>query len=155
MSEGDFIDLNGEYLKVIKPPTLLVNRFDEEIYILNLKFLLGTFRKPYTSENMRYIEVRFDMPYNCSLKQVEGAAREAAKHYNAQHRDMKIKRYRSFLLDFANHSVIYERLRQKEDASMLSLTHRRKLLCLSCRRPSFRLRRRECTFRSRSRGLRI
>jgi small-conductance mechanosensitive channel len=113
IGDGKYISMGEEYLKIEKiglSYTKVTNLLGEETYIPNLKFLLENFRKPFSRENRRYIDLRFGLPYKYSLKEVERKVGELVEQYNsqAQHPDARIEDFRLVMIDLADYSVVYE-----------------------------------------------
>lgn len=85
VEEGDYISFSGEFLKVVRvgySHTLLVNAFEEEVYLPNLKFLLETYRKPFSRRVRRYIEVCFTLPYSYPYEEVAARVHKALQNLN-------------------------------------------------------------------------
>jgi len=111
VDEGEFLRLSGEYVRVEKinyAYTRLVNRFGEEICVPNLRFLLESFRKPYSRGSGRYVELRFSLPYSYSPDEVRKRVKQLLERYNRTYSSPRVRSYRLLVLDLASYSVIYE-----------------------------------------------
>ena len=115
ISEGDYIKLESgmEYVRIEKIDhtyTRVVNILSEETFIPNLKFLTENFRKPFSKENREYVDLRFNLSYKYSPKQVEQDVTELVAQYNSQseNRNVKIDGFLVVTIDLGDYSVIYE-----------------------------------------------
>lgn len=112
VSEEEFLNMGDEYLKIEEVDlsyTKLVNRFGERIYIPNLKFLVDTFRKPFSKENRRYVELKFSLPYGYAPDKVYRDISEIIEKHNNDPGELPpIDDYRILTLDLASYSVLYE-----------------------------------------------
>jgi small-conductance mechanosensitive channel len=122
ISEGEYINIGEEYCRIEKidlPYTKVTDLLGEEIYIPNLKFLIETFRKPFSEGNRRYIDLRFSLPYKYPIKEVEQKVNELVKQHNnqPQHSDARIDDFRLVMVSLADYSVVYE-LRVKPSHSV-------------------------------------
>lgn len=109
VEEGDYISFGGEFLKVVRvgpSHVLLVNTFEEEVYVPNLKFLLETFRKPFGRRTRRYLEVRFTLPYSYSYREVAARVHKAFQNFDCP--EAPIASYRLLVSELQPYAVVYE-----------------------------------------------
>jgi len=115
VEEGDFVSFGGEFLKVVRvgySHTLLVDTFEEEVYVPNLKFLLEAYRKPFSRRARRYLEVCFTLPYSYSFREVSARIHRALQNLHIS--EASIASYRLLIREFHPYAVVYE-LRVKPD----------------------------------------
>jgi len=115
VEEGDYISFGDEFLKVVRigySHTLLVNTFEEEVYVPNLRFLLEAYRKPYSRRARRYLEVRFTLPYSYPYGEV--ATRVHKTLQNLDIPEASIASFRLLVRELQAYAVVYE-LRVKPD----------------------------------------
>ena len=119
VNEGEYVRLDNEYVRIEKigsTYTNAVNILDERIFIPNLKFLTDNFRKPYSKQNLEYVDLRFSVSYEYPMKQVEQDVSGLVNQYNqTPNLNVKIKDFTVVTIDLAAYSVIYE-LRLKPSA---------------------------------------
>jgi len=113
ISQGEFLTINDEYLKVEKVDssyTLLVNRFGERVFVPNLKFLVEAFRKPFSKGSIRYIDLKFSLPYKHRPEEVHQKLALLMDKLNKQEKGTGplVDDHRLLLADLANYSVVYE-----------------------------------------------
>jgi small-conductance mechanosensitive channel len=113
IGEGEYVSMGEEYHRIEKIDlsyTKVTNLLGEETYIPNLKFLLENFRKPFSKENRRYIDLRFGLPYKYPFKDVEREVGELVQQHNsqAQYPGAHIEDFRLVMIDLADYSVVYE-----------------------------------------------
>jgi small-conductance mechanosensitive channel len=113
ISEGEYISMDQEYVRIQKIDlsyTRVIDILGEETYIPNLRFLLENFRKPFSKDNRRYIDLRFSLPYRYSPKEVEQKVTELVEQYNSQaeHSDARIDDFRLAMVSLAEYSLVYE-----------------------------------------------
>jgi hypothetical protein len=115
ISSEEYLIIGDEYLKVEKVDssyTILVNRFGERIYIPNLKFLIEAFRKPFSRGNIRYIDLKFSLPYKYRPEEIHRKLAGLIDRLNRQEKESVARAlvddYRLLLADLANYSVVYE-----------------------------------------------
>ena len=122
VEEGDFIRFNEEVLKVVRvgsSHTLLVNTFDEEVYIPNLKFLLDTYKKPFSRRARRYLEVHFTLPYSYPYREVVARVHKALQNLDSP--EAPVASYRLLIKELHPYAVIYE-LRVKPSKPLFPYT---------------------------------
>lgn len=113
ISSEEYLIIGDEYLKVEKVDssyTILVNRFGERIYIPNLKFLIEAFRKPFSKGNIRYIDIKFGLPYRYRPEEVRQKLAFLMDKLNKQEKGPMplVDDHRLLVADLANYCVIYE-----------------------------------------------
>jgi small-conductance mechanosensitive channel len=113
ISDGEFLTINDEYLNIEKVDsayTLLVNRFGERVYVPNLKFLVDIFRKPFSKWNIRYIDLKFSLPYKYRPEEVRQKLASLIDRLNKQDETtvLLVDDYRLLMADLANYCVVYE-----------------------------------------------
>jgi small-conductance mechanosensitive channel len=120
--EGEYISIGEEYYRIEKIDlsyTKVTDLLSEETYIPNLKFLIESFRKPFSKDSRRYIDLRFSLPYKYPIKEVEQRVSELVEQHNTQtrHSDARIDDFRLVIVSLADYSVVYE-LRVKPSQSV-------------------------------------
>jgi len=122
INEDDYISLGNDknYLRVEKIDqsfTQVVNILGERTFIPNLNFLTENVRKPFFKGDYEYVDLRFDMSYDHSQKQVEQDMSDLVDQYNreSQQRKVKIAGFTLVLVDLAAYAPVYE-LRLKPSA---------------------------------------
>jgi hypothetical protein len=113
ISSEEYLTIGDEYLKVEKVDssyTLLVNRFGDRVYVPNLKFLVDNFRKPFSRGSIRYIDVKFSLPYRYQPKEVHEKLVSLIDRLNKWEEEtmLLVDDYRLLVSDLANYCVIYE-----------------------------------------------
>jgi len=109
VEEGDFVSFGGEFLKVVRvgsSHTLLVNTFEEEVYVPNLKFLLEAYRKPFSRRGRRYLEVCFTLPYSYPYREVAARVHKALMELDCP--EASIASYRLLVRELQPYAVVYE-----------------------------------------------
>ncbi len=101
LEEGDFIEFEGEVLRVEKTRFFCVeavNRFGEQVVIPNVKLIEAPFKKLFSRGKTRFIEVRFTLPYQIPFEEVEKVVRKVVGR----------RSYKLLVLDLGNYAVVYE-----------------------------------------------
>lgn len=113
IGDQEFLNFGDQYLKVTKVDhsyTRLVDRFGEEVYIPNLRFLIDTFRKPFSKRTGMYIHLTFSLPYSYGQGEVSRKIVEIVEEHNKRREATvpSIEQHRLLLADLANYAVVYE-----------------------------------------------